>query len=189
MAEYLKHSDDGWYVVLNDKGLKEPLPEYLKVHMIRTQDNRDYFQVLEGLNFGKTFSIARRNGISYIEKGTIHKALAELTFNIKTENLEIKGLGTFKAITYLDNPVPLGNYDIEIPDAPHGLGSGYLGNAEYALTWFRVGNAGDRYLHCGSFSAGCITVKDVDKWDKIYEHLIISRKNNQSVGTVEVVDQ
>ena len=87
----------------------------------------------------------------------------------------------------MDNPVPLGSHNIEIPDAPHSLGSGYLGSAKYARTWFRVGNKGDRYLHCGQVSLGCITVKDVGSWDKIYEHLIKSRKNNQSVGVIKVV--
>ena len=43
MAEYLKHSSDGWYEVLTDKGMREPLPEYLKVHVTETKNKRDYF--------------------------------------------------------------------------------------------------------------------------------------------------
>lgn len=184
---HLKHSSDGWYTVLTEPEQKrEPLPEYLKVFVTNTKDNRDYFQVLEGVFLGKKFSISRKNGISFIEKDNIHKSAANLTFDISSKTIEVVGLGIFGAITESSNPVPVGTHDVEIPDAPHGLGDSYLDEAKYSRSWFRIGNRGDRYLHCGNVSAGCITVTSISEWDKIYKHLILSRKNNKSVGFVKV---
>lgn len=185
---YLKHSTDGWFTVLSEpSGTRMPLPEYTKVYVTHTRDNRDYFRVTEGINRGKNCSIARSGGVSFILQGSIHRGPAELIFNRTTQKLEVRSVGTFNAETSPRNPTPLGTHEIEMPDAPHGLGQDYLGNSKYSVSWFRVGNSGDRYLHCGTVSNGCITVTDINDWDKIYKHLIISRKNNRSVGIVKVI--
>lgn len=49
-------------------------------------------------------------------------------------------------------------YDIEIPDYPHLGGARYEKEAPRAKTWFRIGHRGDRYLHTGGRSLGCITI-------------------------------
>ncbi len=112
-----------------------------------------------------------------------------MKFYIKSKKLEINGLGEFNAKTQDYNPPPTGRHDIEIPYEPHPLGDGYTGQAKYAKTWFRIGHHGDRFLYCGSISAGCITVEDIHRWDEIYKHLIISRKGFDGIGTVEIIDK
>ncbi|MGB0789788.1 MAG: hypothetical protein ACPGQR_09660, partial [Marinirhabdus sp.] len=190
----------GWLTVKLDDGFIWPLPEFLKVFVTKSA-NRDEFEIMEGRFVGKKASV-KKKGLwgqlwdwdgSYFESdiraGYPYRGAAEMTFYRKSEKLKIEGLGEYYTITDPGNPTPIGLHDIEIPYELHPLGSSYTGLAKYAKTWFRVGHSGDRFLHCGNTSAGCITVKDVDKWDEIYEHLIVSRKNTESIGTVEVLDQ
>ena len=60
----------------------------------------------------------------------------------------------------------------------------------HARTWFRIGHGGDRFLHTGRASLGCITLIERNRWDALYAGLIRSRKGDGiSVGTVEVIDR
>jgi hypothetical protein len=94
------------------------------------------------------------------------------------------GAGPVAAKTDPTNPVPKGTHDIELPDFQHHLGSGY---GDFATTWFRLGHSGDRYLHPGSESLGCATVTDTTEWPNIWRALITARKDERSVGELEVV--
>lgn len=75
------------------------------------------------------------------------------------------------------------------------FGQTYVNRAIYAESWFLIGhkmlgNGNGRYLHTGNVSAGCITVKDIHKWNKLYLFLVKSRKkgDNRSVGQVRVIN-
>src|SRR3990167_7150610 len=48
--------------------------------------------------------------------------------------------------------------------------------AKRAKTWFRIGHGGERYLHTGSRSLGCMTVIEAKRWMEIYGALIKARK-------------
>ncbi|MFD0862135.1 hypothetical protein ACFQ1M_07935 [Sungkyunkwania multivorans] len=197
-----KLGGNGWLRVRFDDGLVWPIPEFLRVKVNKTGD-RESFQVLEGRMAGKTATVKKKGwewtswdwDRSYFEqsvhlgKGCPHTGSASVTFYRLTERLEVTGLGTFNAITDTRNPTPLGSFDLEIPYEPHPGGGYYTSDSKYAKTWFRVGHSGDRFLHPGRISAGCITVTDTRQWDKIYQHLIVSRKDDQSIGTVKVVDR
>lgn len=184
-------------VKLND-GLIWPLPEFLKVLVTKSEDIEE-FQILEGRFRDKKASVKKKDWTwadwdgSFIEndiqQGYPHKGPAKIKFYIKSKKIEIDGLGEFNAKTEDNNPPPVGRHDIEIPYEPHPLGEGYTAQVKYAKTWFRIGHFGDRFLHCGSIPAGCITVEDIHKWDEIYNHLIISRKGFDSIGTVEIIDK
>lgn len=89
---------------------------------------------------------------------------------------------------YTGNPPPAGIYDLEIPDEVHSIASGYYSYSKYATSWFRIGHSGDRYLHPGSVTAGCITVTALEKWTIIYNYLIGRRKDDVSVGTIHIFD-
>ncbi|MCV6628519.1 MAG: hypothetical protein OIF50_01530 [Flavobacteriaceae bacterium] len=193
-----KLGGNGWLQVKLDDGFIWPLPEFLKVQVTKSGE-REFFEILEGRLMGKKASV-KKKGWSFsdwdgsyfesdIRRGFPHKAAAQMKFYLKSEKLEITGLGEYHAETKPTNPPPVGLHDIEIPYEPHSLGATYTGQAKYAKTWFRVGHTGDRFLHCGDISEGCITVKDIDKWDEIYLYLIVARKGFESVGTVEIIDQ
>jgi hypothetical protein len=202
-ASYLGYIEqlngDGWLKVKFDDGLVWPLPEYLKVYVTRSEE-REAFKILEGKFKGKTATVKKKGFIltdwdsSYFEKegstkpGFPHKNSAEIYFYRKAQKLAIAGLGEFNAETWPSNPMPLGTHEVELPYEPHDLGMRYSMEAKYAKTWFRAGHAGDRFLHCGRISAGCITVTDIGQWDKIYKHLILSRRGFDNVGTIKVIE-
>jgi len=199
---YIEQIDDGgWLTIKFDDGLIWSLPEYTQVH-VKSSNGRETFEVLEGRFFGKKASVKKKGwrwdqwdiDRSYFEEevhlkeGCIHTDAAQLRFYKKSKILEVTGLGSFKAMTDPKNPIPDGTYDIELPYEPHKSSFRYEARANYYRTWFRVGNSGDRFLHCGNISAGCLTVTDIDKWDAIYKHLIISRNDFNSIGTVKVLN-
>ncbi|MEQ9008906.1 MAG: hypothetical protein RLP12_13540 [Ekhidna sp.] len=82
------------------------------------------------------------------------------------------------------NPVHRGKHDIEIPDFQHNeYGTPY---GKFGTTWFRIGHSGDRYLHPGRVSAGCVTITQYNEWPSIWLYLINSRKDARSVGEIEI---
>lgn len=186
---YIKESDDGWVNAKFSNEDIKALPEYLEIELTKS-DTRDYFIIKEGVFNGQKASIKNTGG-SYIKKGSPPRtASVEIVFYRSQELLEVVGLGKFKAITYPTTPTPLGVHDIKIPDHPHSGGTSYTDKATYAKTWFSLGyfsGVGDVYLHCGNYSAGCVTVKDIEKWDTIYSYLIKARLgHSDSVGQITV---
>jgi len=73
-------------------------------------------------------------------------------------------LAKYEAADYPNSPWRKGAYDIEIPDYPHPGGARYQQEAPRAKTWFRVGHSGERYLHAGGRSLGCITIIEISRW-------------------------
>ena len=60
----------------------------------------------------------------------------------------------------------------------------------FQKTWFRIGHQGDRFLHPGQESAGCITVKIDDQhkdWGTLYSSIILARKDSYNIGIIEIV--
>ncbi len=114
------------------------------------------------------------------------KDLGNRAGHILTEG-KLLGVGSpIRFVTETGNPVPKGTHDIEIPDYQHNK---TLGNSPHGSTWFRLGHSGDRYLHPGTFSQGCITVLNGARaWEPIYQALIEARKDDKSVGTMRVID-
>jgi len=98
-----------------------------------------------------------------------------LTYN---EGGAAKSSGPFPAKTDPMNPVPAGSHDLEIADFPHPYGSGY---GTYGMIWFRIGHSGDRYLHPGKVSLGCITCEP-GNWTTIYQIVHAARLDSKSVG-------
>lgn len=181
----------GWLIVKWSDGSTVPaLPQFLLVDSIKTEGGRDYFKVLEGPRLGKEASVKRKSdGGSYLGTGNPTESAATVKFNRTTGQLWYGDSGPIKATTQAGNPAPLGLHDIEIPDEVHRMGEPYQIDSPFATTWFRVGHAGDRYLHPGRVSAGCVTVTDTKKWTDVYNCLIKRRKgDNKSVGTIEVVE-
>ena len=78
--------------------------------------------------------------------------------------------------------------DVEIPDYTHSSGEHYL-EAKRGKVWFKIGHDGERYLHAGGLSLGCMTIIETTRWMEIYKILIKARKNDfKSVGVLEVID-
>lgn len=177
---------NGWLKVKFDDGDVYPLPQLLKVEIIKIEKGREHFNVLEGKFRGRKASVGLKgDGTSYLLKESEHRGPARLILDQDAGKLTIVGLGTYNAIVE-ENPIPQGKYDLEIPDEPHDIGRYYMKYSKYAKTWFRISHEGDRFLHVGSGSLGCITVTDKTKWTEIYDFLIRSRKDSISVGEITV---
>lgn len=81
-------------------------------------------------------------------------------------------------------------YDIKIPDYYHRGGRYYLGRAKLAPVWFKTTHPSDsRYVHPGSYSLGCVTLTEIERWDELCKILLKARKGDfMSVGILEVTD-
>ena len=186
------HRYYGWLKVKFDQtGKITPLPRGLKVELTKIEKNREYFKVLEGHYQGYFASVKLEDGKnSYLTTKIKHLEPVRLTFYQQEQRLVIPGLGEYKVKMYNHNKIPLGVYDLQIPDDPKYISDSrnayYMRFSKFFKSWFRIGNSGDRYLHMGTDSAGCITVVEKEKWTEIYEFLIFRRKSSTAVSTVEV---
>lgn len=187
---YVPDEGDGWLkVVLEDKQTEESLPTYLKIKIEHTDAKREYFTILEGPYRGRLASVKFiTDGSSWLISGVKHEPMARMTYSISQKTFILKGK-KYKTVDYPEAPWQKGLYDIEIPDYPHVGGRNYLKQSKRAMTWFRVGHGGERYLHAGGRSLGCITIIETTRWMEIYNILIKARKNDfMSVGVLEVID-
>jgi len=188
--KYTPNEGDGWLLVkIGDKEIIESLPPYLKVKIDRKDNEREYFTILEGTYRGKTASVElRENGSSRFISGVTQTSTAYAEYSISKKIFTFAGK-KYKATDHPKTPWTKGLYDIEIPGSPQGYGEPYLDRARLAKVWFRIGHDGGRFLHPGSVSLGCMTIIEVEKWDKLCETLLKARKGDfMSVGIVKVVD-
>ena len=173
----------------NDKSKEESLPACLKLKIEQIDAKREYFTILEGPYRGRSASVQRKSdSSSWFISDIKHEPMARATYSISEKTFILKGK-KYKTTDYPEMPWEKGLYDIEIADYPHGDGRGYLTQSKRAITWFRIGHKGERYLHAGGYSLGCMTVIEVNRWMEIYDTLIKARKGDfMSVGVLEVVD-
>ena len=187
-VKYIPDQKDGWLKVrIESTKSVESLPAYLKVKIDHADNKREYFTVLEGIHRGKLASIKLQEaGSSQFISNIQHESGAYIIYSISKKTVTLIGK-KYKTVDYKNAQWKKGLYDIEIPDTPH---RGRLNNKiKMASVWFRIGHGGDKYLHTGQVSLGCITVVENNSWIEIYNNLIKSRKGDfKSVGVLEVVD-
>lgn len=188
---YIPDVNNGWLKVKITSGKIISLPAFLKVQLGQIESGREYFTILEGPYRGQQASVSldnENNNNSWLLTDIKYEPLIHFQYSISQKKLIIGNM-KYKATDYTDTPWKKGLYDIEIPDYPHS-GGGYYENRSFrAKSWFRVGHDGERYVHTGSRSLGCITITEIEKWDKIYDKLIKARKGDfLSVGVLEIID-
>ena len=179
----------GWLKIwLEDDKSVESLPAYLKLKTERAYTRREYITILEGSYLGKSASVELDNeSSSWLIVGIKHEPPVRVTYSISKKILTLKGK-KYKADDDPKNPWKKGLYDIEIPDHPHEGGLKYP-EAGRGTVWFKIGHSGERYLHPGLVSAGCISITETVRWMEVYNALIKARKGDfVSVGMLEVVD-
>ena len=180
----------GWLTIrLEDDKSIESLPAFLKVKIEYADATREYFTILEGPYSGRSASVKlEESGRSQFISGFDQNTIANATYSISKKIFELNGR-KYKTTDYPNALWKKGPYDIEIPDYPHPGGRNYLDKSKRATTWFRIGHGGDRYLHAGGRSLGCITVVEINRWMEIYNALIKVRKGDSiSVGVLKVID-
>ncbi|MGK5091089.1 hypothetical protein WDW89_03615 [Deltaproteobacteria bacterium TL4] len=188
-TRYISGVSHGWLQVrLDDDRSRESLPANLKIEIYHIDHKREYFTILEGPYRGKKASVGfKKDGSSHLSMDNPQTGPVRLIYSISKKTLSFNGK-TYLAKDYPSSPWKKGLYDIEIPDFPHPGGRNYP-EVHYALSWFRVGHEGDRYIHTGRASLGCITILERDRWDDLYRNLIKARKGDGiSIGTLQVVE-
>lgn len=195
---FVRATSDGWLLVMTS-GTKTSLPSGLKVSLTSTSGGRDNGVVLEGVLAGTTFDVSagnlqttfrrvdtlradvkKRAGGPIVIGGTSYDL--ELRLSFKEGGVQ-KSIGPYAAKTEPTNPLPLGQHEMEIPDFPHDLGAPY---GAHGKVWFRIGHTGDRYVHPGRVSEGCLTCAP-SQWEEIYGVLDCARANDKiSIGTLVV---
>lgn len=194
---FVRATADGWLLVMMS-GTKTSLPSGLKVSLTGSSGGRDDGVVSEGMLAGKRFdvtagnlaasfrrldslkaTVAKRAGGPVVIGGVSYELELQLAF--KEAGIS-KSAGPFAATTDAANPISSGNHEMEIADFPHDYGSTY---GPHGTVWFRIGHSGDRYVHPGRRSAGCLTCAP-SQWEAIYEILNSARLDARSVGTLTV---
>jgi hypothetical protein len=186
--QYVPSNDNGWLMVrIEETKSIESIPSYLKVRIDDMKNKREYFTILEGIHRGKSASVKLgENESTQFTSNIQHESVVYATYSISKKQFTLKRK-KYKAVDYPNAQWNKGLYDIEIPDVPHKGGLNY--NIKKATTWFRIGHMGDKYLHTGQMSLGCITITENNRWVEIYNALIKARKNDyMSVGVIEVID-
>jgi hypothetical protein len=154
---------DAWLAVTLDTGERVSLPYGLAVDLIAFENGRDRFKILEGAYMGRSASVRRDGPTSYLIEHVAHQDAAKLRFDRAQQALWVDGRGPFNAFSGAFDAftqVPAGTHVVQIPDAPHSATrESYYHYTRYHKTWFRIGTSGDRYLHVGEISEGCVTVR------------------------------
>jgi hypothetical protein len=186
--KYIPDVNNGWLKVKIIEAEDVSLPAFLKVQSEFFERDREYFTILEGPYKNKKVSVSLDNGNSRLLIDIKYEPPIKLQYSISQKKLII-GSKKYNATDHPESPWQKGWYDIELPDYPHPKGRSYVETASRAMSWFRIGHTGERYLHTGSRSLGCITIIEVEKWNEIYDKLIKARKDDfLSIGVLEVVD-
>ncbi|HEY3368007.1 MAG TPA: hypothetical protein VGK74_23345 [Symbiobacteriaceae bacterium] len=193
-VKYVVGTAKGWLTAQPEDGT-DPLsvPYGIKVKVTRVENGREYFEVMEGAPpprglKGRKGSVKLDNGVSNLSGAPFTREPGvTMVYHKKSLQLEVPGLGQFPLVEPYEDPLPTGKtFDLEVPFEPKPGGHGY--DATFATSWFRMPDptGSRRYLHTGSASAGCATVKAVDQWDRIYRYLINRRLDSRRVGKLKV---
>ena len=189
--KYIPDVDNGWLKVKIVDGNIIYLPAFLKVQPEYVEGGREYFTILEGSYKNQKASVSldnENNKNSRLLSDVKHEPVIRLKYSISKKRLIIDNK-EYKATDYMDAPWKKGWYDIELPDYPHNDPGNYVNISSRFKTWFRIGHEGERYLHTGRVSLGCITITEVERWNEIYDKLIKARKGDfLSAGVLEVTD-
>ena len=190
-VRYIPDEGNGWLkVLIENTKTTESLSAYLKVKVEYIKNKREYFTILEGMHRDKSASIKlKKDGTSHLISDIQHNPEALAIYSISKKTLTIVNGKVYNATDYKNEPWEKGLYDIETPDYPHPGGARYEKQAPKAKTWFRIGHSGEKYLHTGAVSRGCLTITEIIRWGEIYDLLIKARKPDfMSVGVLEVID-
>lgn len=195
-TNWFTQTSDGWVVTLDQAGARRSLPSHLKVSVTGQSSGRDLFTISEGIFAGTEGSI--RSDAGLLTATNPHLGAAALRFynrpggpvNIGGQQYDkelkitsaLGAVQTFPARTDPDNPIANGSHDVQIPDFPHPGGAQY---GTCGTVWFRLGTSGDRYLHPGRVSLGCVTCAP-QNWPTIYGLLIKARTDTTKVGSLTV---
>lgn len=193
LIAYVGYREEGWIQGIRlDTKKRVDLVSHLKVFLEKSDAARQYFEIREGVLQGIKASIKKKTsgGGSYFEAENPHTGPVHLVYSLSDKTLRFDDT-IYATRDYQEDRLKKGIYDIEIPDYAHAGGEYYLQWAKLAKVWFHIGHDSreERYIHLGTFSRGCVTLTERDRWDALCNVLMRARKEDgRSTGVLEVVD-
>lgn len=189
---YVAYQEKGWIWGRREDTKKMiDLVSHLRVRLERSDRARQYFTIMEGALRGVKASIKiATDGTSYLKTENPQTGPVHLMYSLSAKIAHFQNK-TYATRDYPNDPEPWkrGVYDIEIPDFSHPGGQYYLPRAKLAKVWFLIGHEGKRYFHPGTFSLGCVTLTEIERWDDLCQILMKARKGDgRSIGTLEIID-
>lgn len=200
IVRYARPDQSGWLRTIDKDGNSHYLCEYTRVHLLKTERDRTYFEVQDSNDKGLILSLTSKNASTFLDKNAPENYGASLVVEygkldtnwhsdvrkmIIPQQLAIARFNGDSANITLDSgtkaPIPRGQYNIKIPDYPHSgdFTEGYRAHEpslSYDQVWFPIEyGAMDRYVHVGHVSHGCVTTVSLDKWNALYKYLIRHR--------------
>lgn len=185
---YIRELEEGWLnVTIGNK--KEALPSFLKIQLNREEAKLQYFTILEGPYKGKEARVKYNDdGSSFLSEGNPYTDPVKMTYSISKKILTVNRK-SYKTRDYPASQLSKGLYKVLLPDYPHAGGEAYKDVAKKAKVWFRVGRDGERYIHTGTYSLGCVTLIENSRWDALYAVLIRSRTgDDRNIALLKVID-
>lgn len=195
-----KHPKD-WIFVKDEApgGDKFILPYGTRVNVTRTQNDRDYFDILDyrelqGRSASLSFATVNGVKVSRLIAPPTYAGSAKVVWDKGTGEVTAKSAdGSKTAVANaVSNPgLPDGTFNLWpiVPGKAFQHAAAYVGEAPHALSWWIVDHQiSEGYcLHTGANSLGCITVTERSKWGEIFEILILARTaNNLYSGEITI---
>ena len=183
-----------WILCRRHDGELIILPHGTRVRLTKTENDRDYFEVLDFNELlGTKASLGFSSAGSRLIQPLSYTGPAEVSWNAGTGTVEVRpASGASVTAQATSQPgVPDGTYDIwpKYPAKAMQYAAAYIDRAPHALSWWLIAYQTHRgfCLHTGQNSAGCITVTEIEKWQSIYQILLTARSSdNRFSGKITI---
>ncbi|OGM76132.1 hypothetical protein A2210_02885 [Candidatus Woesebacteria bacterium RIFOXYA1_FULL_40_18] len=200
ISKILDRFHRGWLTSFSLAGQRTELPYSTKVVLIKNLKDGQLIRVEENNIRGEIVKIPFLfsnfgQHQSYLSKNKINYSKLRLKLR-KKDGLLLLGDKKYRCV--VDENITNGDYLIKFPlpklNLDPKLTNETSGGSRFANTWFPITRRDDRsmgrFLHFGSFSKGCITVRfDEDMnsiWSEIYLKIILARMNNNTLASLRV---
>jgi hypothetical protein len=200
-----KVGGDGWLQTRQaDAAGFISLAKYTKLQRIEAKLGRTSLKVMDGPAKGRAVSLADSHVAEFLGskapeqkparivvtygkyvEGWISEARGGQKLDQQMATLEVAGISVQVSMNSVWNgrytPMPLGEYAVLVPDAPHkqDMTRFYRRVApglKFDQVWFPIKyRDNSRFVHVGNLSEGCTTVLDLEQWPDIHEALISHR--------------
>lgn len=196
--EVCNAKDKGWLSITKSM----LLPFTTKVAILETHSNSQTVEILEGVYNGTITKVKHANSKAnthYFTTDSVPRSKAKILLRTKTKELVVNGKIKIHSLEFPEH-IQKGLYKVLLPsNEKHNLPSTYFnemrGGSRFASTWFQFVPTtrpsiyeSQQFIHLGSYSTGCITVKYTASkhsggdWQHIYYELLQCRDGDGVLG-------
>lgn len=190
---------NGW-LEIEKETKKILLPYSTKVSIIKSDTNGEWVKIMEGDKKYELFKVpflaqSPNSHYSFFTDEKINFSMQTIHINIKDKTLNLDGKLYDIEINKNFN---IGRYYLKFPIRKQDTKFAYLdetkGGSRFSDSWFPLISKNEldfsKYLHYGTYSRGCITVKHIigkkTVWSEIFFKIMHSRINDNYLARVIV---